>query len=81
MPTLQETDDRVFGEEGRLGKGNVCPHCNGAVKVFLSIPALLLWLVPAIVVVVFLYPWLGFIATMLAGSAALFLSVRIRAVA
>lgn len=61
------------------GKGNACPHCDGAVKVFLSLPALLMWLVPAVIVVVFLYPWLGFVATMLAGSAALFLSIRIRA--
>lgn len=63
------------------GKGNACPHCGGTVKVFLSLPALLLWLVPAVVVVLLLYPWLGVVATVLAGSAALFLSVRIKPVA
>lgn len=63
------------------GKGNVCPHCKEAVKVAFSIPALLLWMIPATILIVLLYPWLGVIATMLGGSAALFLSLRVKPVA
>ncbi len=46
-----------------------------------SILALLLWMVPATILVVLLYPWLGVIGTMLGGSAALFLSLRVKPVA
>lgn len=63
------------------GKGNACPHCKQAIKLSLGIPALLLWLIPAVVLVVLAYPWLGTIGTVLAGSAALLLSLRIRPVA
>ena len=68
-------------EKDGSGKGTVCPHCKKGVKVSFSIPALLLWLVPAVILVVLLYPWLGMVATVLGGSAALFLSLRIKPVA
>ena len=67
--------------KGDSGKGNACPHCKEPVKISFSVPALLLWLIPATFLVVFLYPWLGVIGTVLAGSAALFLSLRIKPVA
>ncbi len=60
------------------GKGQLCPHCGGALKVSFSILALLGWCVAACIVTVLLYPMLGRIATVLAGSAALYLSLRIK---
>lgn len=68
-------------EKNASGAGNACPHCKAPVKVTVSIPALLLWLVPAIIVTVLLYQWLGKIATVLAGSAVILLSIRVRPVA
>ena len=50
------------------GKGQLCPHCGGGLKVTFSVPALLGWFVVAVVVTLLLYPMLGRIATALAGS-------------
>lgn len=77
-PYCKKTITVFSVEKHSSGKGNICPHCKEAVKIFFSIPALLLWMVAAIIIVVLLYPWLGMVATLLAGSAALFLSLRIK---
>ena len=50
------------------GKGQLCPHCGGGLKVTFSVPALLGWFVAAVVVTLLLYPMLGWIATALAGN-------------
>ena len=77
-PHCQKNVTLFLVKQAPTGKEQLCSHCGGGLKVTFSVPALLGCFVAAVVVTLLLYPMLGRVATVLAGSAAILLSLRLK---